>query len=256
VLGYLEILRSSQPPRERQQEYLADMQEATDRVNQIIRDLLDFARPVKTEARIADVRRVVDHSLKLLRPQKKFKQVDVSVELVDTHGNPLDPGAPPLTVHMNEGRLQQILVNLLMNAADALEGRGSITVRAQDAGERVTIAVRDGGPGIQPSQQRRIFDPFFTTKDPGEGTGLGLAICYSLASAFGGEIAVDSEPGAGATFTVSLWKPEHAPPDTGRDAENLAILDAIPEAGPRGRGRGPDGAGGADPAAERNESAR
>jgi signal transduction histidine kinase len=237
VLGYLEILRDSQPPRERQREYLVDMQEATDRVNQIIRDLLDFARPAKTEARVAEVRRVIDHSLKLLRPQKKFKQVQVTVEVVDPLGSPrdgLDPDLPPLCVYMNEGRLQQVLVNLLMNAADALDGQGAITVRAQDLGERVTVAVCDGGPGIPLAQQRRIFDPFYTTKDPGEGTGLGLAICYSLVTAFGGDIAVESEPGEGATFTVTLWKPEHAPPDSGRDPDSLNILEAFPARGPEG----------------------
>ena len=224
VLGYLEILQQGGVSEERRKEYLTDIQEATDRINNIIRDLLDFARPSKEEATHALLPRVIENSIKLLRPQKKFREVDVSVETLDIEGSGTET---PFTAHMNEGRLQQVLVNLLMNAADAMGGRGCIVVRTRDCGARVRIEVHDEGPGIPKAQQRRIFDPFYTTKDPGEGTGLGLAICYSLVAAFDGEIAVSSQPGDGATFLVELWKPEHAPPDTGRGREHLSLLDSL-----------------------------
>ncbi len=201
ILGYLEILRRSEVCPEERASYLADMTEATERISGIIRDLLDFSRPVQDEDDGADLDRAIASTRKLLRPQKRFREVVVE-----------GPAAPTrLRVHMSEGRLQQILVNLLMNAADAMQGRGRVEIRVEDRGEKVGLIVADEGPGIPPEAQRRVFDPFYTTKEPGEGTGLGLAICHSLVQAFGGEISLDSEEGRGATFTIELWKAGQEP---------------------------------------------
>jgi len=117
--------------------------------------------------------------------------------------------APVPPVVANEGRLGQVFLNLLVNAAQAIpEGRAEahrIRVRAAPAGgDRVAIEISDDGAGIPPEILPRIFDPFFTTKPPGEGTGLGLSICHSIVSALGGEIEVESEVGRGSTFRVLL----------------------------------------------------
>lgn len=196
ILGYLEILRRSDVTNEERLSYLDDVTEATERISGIIRDLLDFSRPVREGDDCAGLDRVIASTGKLLEPQKRFREVELT----------LPDEASGLAVHMNEGRLQQVLVNLLMNAADAMEGRGRVSIAVEPDGERVRIVVTDQGPGIPAAEQRRVFDPFYTTKDPGEGTGLGLSICYSLVSAFGGDISLESAPGRGTTFTIELWK--------------------------------------------------
>jgi len=119
-------------------------------------------------------------------------------------------------LHVDEGQvlaeikpsqLQQILVNLLLNAADAMKGRGRVTVRAAREDRMVSLSVRDEGPGIPDDDRERIFDPFFSTKPPGEGTGLGLPICAQIVEVYGGDIRVESAPGEGACFTLRLWAP-------------------------------------------------
>ena len=106
----------------------------------------------------------------------------------------------------DEHPLGQVLVNLLLNAADAMGGRGRVTIHAARAkdGARVEFTVRDTGPGIPPELLPQLFDPFFTTKPPGEGTGLGLAICHSLVTSFGGTISAANAPDGGAEFRIEL----------------------------------------------------
>jgi signal transduction histidine kinase len=106
-------------------------------------------------------------------------------------------------VRANDSKLLQILINLFLNAADAMGARGQITVEAEDLVGRVEIRVRDQGPGVPREDRLRIFDPFFTTKDPGQGTGLGLAVSRSIAQAWGGDLRL-AESEAGALFVISL----------------------------------------------------
>jgi C4-dicarboxylate-specific signal transduction histidine kinase len=111
---------------------------------------------------------------------------------------------PALTVRTVRHKLGQVLLNLLVNAIQAMKGDGTVTVDAAlDAGE-VRLAVRDSGPGIPPDHLSRIFDPFFTTKAPGEGTGLGLSVSLGLMRSLGGGLSARSEPGEGATFELTL----------------------------------------------------
>lgn len=116
---------------------------------------------------------------------------------------------PPIMCDRNS--IMQVLINLLTNAADAMPHGGKIIIRTRyDANnERIMLQVADTGEGIPEKNLSKIFDPFFTTKDVGEGTGLGLSIVMSIIQAHGGEVRVDSEPGQGAMFTVSL--PEKPP---------------------------------------------
>ena len=109
-----------------------------------------------------------------------------------------------LLVQGSRGQLEQVVTNLLMNACQALDGAGSITVRGQCLDDEVRLQVIDDGPGMDPDVRDRIFEPFFTTKPEGSGTGLGLSVSAGIVREHGGRIEVASEPDQGATFTVSL----------------------------------------------------
>ena len=107
------------------------------------------------------------------------------------------------------GQLNQLFMNLLVNAGQAIKGPGTITLAVRRVKDGVAVTVRDTGPGIPPEVQRHIFEPFFTTKPVGEGTGLGLSISYGIVERHHGTIQVDTAPGGGTAFTV--WLPQHQP---------------------------------------------
>jgi len=115
------------------------------------------------------------------------------------------------SVEMNRGEMQQVLINLVVNAMQAMDGGGLLTLESRDVSgedfEGVTLVVRDTGHGINSADLGRIFDPFFTTKKQ-RGTGLGLSISYAIVQRYGGRISVESQPGVGTTFT--LWLRRHA----------------------------------------------
>ncbi|HKN87744.1 MAG TPA: ATP-binding protein, partial [Nitrospiraceae bacterium] len=100
--------------------------------------------------------------------------------------------------------IDQVFVNLITNAVDAMQGRGRLTLLTEFLNERLELRISDTGCGIPPSLISKIFDPFMTTKDPGKGTGLGLSIAYKIVSKYGGHINVKSEEGRGSTFTISF----------------------------------------------------
>jgi signal transduction histidine kinase len=113
----------------------------------------------------------------------------------------------------NSGQLQQVLLNLVLNARDAMLDGGHLTIQTREQDGSAVITVRDTGIGMTAEQTRRIFDPFFTTKGPKKGTGLGLAVSYGIIKEHSGTITVESQPGAGSTFSVEIplaAKPGHA----------------------------------------------
>jgi two-component system, NtrC family, sensor kinase len=164
------------------------------RIDAIVRDLLDLARPVRLEPGPVALGFAVEDALALARAQERFRRVEVQVEV------PAD--LPP--VRAEARRLAQVLLNVLLNAGDAMGGQGEVRLEARREGEAVVVRVTDRGPGISPELRSRVFDPFFTTKAPGQGTGLGLAVCQAAMEAFGGAIAVEGGPGGGATFRLTL----------------------------------------------------
>jgi signal transduction histidine kinase len=195
-----------------------------ERIKQIVRDLKAFAQPHDESVTIVDVRPVVDFSLKMAGNEIRRR-----AQLVTRFDE-----VPP--VWAIPGRLEQVFVNLLINAAHAVPPgnvRGSsigVTVRAESntgtGGERVIVEITDTGVGIPAQNLDRIFDPFFTTKPVGVGTGLGLSICHSIVTAFGGELSVESEEGKGSTFRVSLPRADELPEPA--DAElRAARLPAV-----------------------------
>ena len=180
-------------------DFLRRMRKETERINVVVRDLLDYARPeesvVSVRPSFASVSDVVDDALALVRPQKDFKSITTHLEL-----------APNLRVAVSPQRLTQVLLNLLLNAGAALASRpeGTIVVRAQKDGEAVRIEVEDDGPGVSAELVDRIFDPFVTTKDVGAGTGLGLSVCRGIVEGASGTLRLDRIYEEGARFVVTL----------------------------------------------------
>jgi two-component system NtrC family sensor kinase len=164
------------------------------RAKRIVNGVLDFSRPSEEAMGPVPLGAVVDEALLLLRHHARFKRV--AAERV------VEPGLPP--VIGSAPQLVQVLVALLLNAADAMEGAGSVLVRAARDGNDAMLEVTDRGHGIAPGDLARVFEPFYSTKPPGRGTGLGLAICFGLVRDHGGRIEVESAVGRGSTFRVRI----------------------------------------------------
>jgi C4-dicarboxylate-specific signal transduction histidine kinase len=171
---------------------MAQVRKATD----IISHLRTFGRAAPVSVEVVDVDEVIERSLSLVQEQLKLRGIEVELELCRDE----------LVLHGNSIQLEQVFINLLTNARDALEGAQDKRIRilTQREGEVIRITVSDTGPGIPPEIEARVFDPFFTTKEVGSGTGLGLSITYSIVKEHAGEIWVSSRPGTGATFEIEL----------------------------------------------------
>ena len=196
ISGYTGVARSRLPagadPDLR--EALDRIAAAAGRIDQTVRGLLDFARPAPIELRPVSVEAALEAAVDLARVQPRLRGVEVVVAL--------PPGLPPALA--DERQLCQVFLNLLLNAGDAMEGRGRVVVGGRVSPRALEITVVDIGPGIAPQDLDRVFDPFFTTKDPGAGSGLGLAISHSIIESFGGSIQVANAEGGGAAFTLRL----------------------------------------------------
>jgi PAS domain S-box-containing protein len=171
------------------------------RCRDIVRGLLDFARPGQVAHRKADLNAIVQAALELLRGQSLFNDIELRLQLATA----------PVEVDCSSSQLQQAFTNLLVNAAEAMNGRGPITVASwrDPPSGRAAVSIADTGCGIPPESLGQIFEPFFTTKQEGHGTGLGLAIVYGIVERHGGTVKVESRLGEGTTFTV--WLPLPGP---------------------------------------------
>jgi signal transduction histidine kinase len=200
VLGYLEMLEQSDLPPEERTRAFEEMARATRRIDRVIRDLLAFARPERREdGQPADLPDVVARVVGLVGAHRKLRGVTVETRSVESL-----PESHHL-VDISAAHLEQILVNLLINGADAMDGRGSLVLRASATGSDVVLDVRDEGPGVPMVDRERIFEPFYSTKATRDGTGLGLAISRQLAEAYGGRLeAVDPSPERGACLRLTL----------------------------------------------------
>lgn len=175
-------------------DFLRRIGEEVQRIDAIVRDLLDFARPAALALGPVEVVAALEAAARLARMQGRFREVRLEVRLA--------PGLP--SVQADERRLSQVFLNLLLNAGDAMAGAGRVEVTGRLDGDQVVIEVSDSGPGLSPEARLRLFDPFFTTKEPGQGTGLGLSVCHGLIASFGGAIEAGEAPGGGARFTLRL----------------------------------------------------
>jgi two-component system NtrC family sensor kinase len=195
----LALRREALAPDERPSfdEYLTIIDAEVQRCRRIVDGLLDFARPQSGARQLVSVNDAVEHTLFLLKHHRGFRRLTVTAELA--------PDLPP--VRGDGERLIQTFMALMLNAMDAMDGRGRLTVRTRlnpARGDEILVEVIDTGHGIPQEHMPRIFEPFYTTKAPGRGTGLGLSICYGIVQEHRGRIEVESQPGVGSNFKVYL----------------------------------------------------
>jgi two-component system, NtrC family, sensor kinase len=200
LMGLEDLVLAGGLTPEEEHDFLTRMRKETERIHRILRDLLQFARPAaqplagEDEQEPGDVDTAARDTAALVAPQRSLQDISLKLEV--------DPGLP--AVSLGHEQLMQVILNLVMNAADAVGAGGNVRVAATRTGNRVRLLVEDDGPGVDPRVQAQLFEPFVTTKDVGKGTGLGLAVCRGLVEAAGGSITLDTEYGRGARFLVDL----------------------------------------------------
>jgi two-component system, NtrC family, sensor kinase len=196
ILLFSRLIIQQVPPQGRIRENLDRIEKETKRCHTIVKSLLDFARERKPLVESLHINEVLDATLKLFEGQFLFQNVEVVREY----------GANLPAIEADHSQLEQVFMNIILNAVDAMNGRGRLVLATREGEQAgfVEAGISDTGSGISQENLDRIFDPFFTTKGVGHGTGLGLSVSYGIVQAHGGDIAVTSTPGSGATFTVSL----------------------------------------------------
>jgi two-component system NtrC family sensor kinase len=238
ILGYTSILDKGGIDQEETKDYLKRIENEIERINRIVRELLDFSRPSKHEIRDIEVNSVVKNTLSLLSYQKNFKNIETQLEL--------QPDLP--MIKGDESQFSQVLINIILNAMDAMPNGGHLRIQTENlfansllgdglqplfpprrkgdpmesdysqlrkpdpfsalltkfskGDQFVKIMISDTGAGIGQENLEKIFDPFFTTKGPDKGTGLGLSISLSIIESMGGRIRVESEVGKGSAFEI------------------------------------------------------
>ncbi len=193
IAGVMQIVGRDLPPSSPACDVVKDVQEEVLRINRIVSDLLETARPRAPEYQLADLNSTVEHAVSFARQQALSKPIEIEFRK-----------APDLGLVEHDPRqLHQVLLNLLLNAIQALNGAGRVSVMlAQSDENTVSISISDTGLGIAPENLTHIFRPFFTTK--GHGTGLGLPLARRIAEDHGGKLEVTSDLGHGSTFTLVL----------------------------------------------------
>ena len=193
VRNYIQDMLEDIPADSPLWERLMRVEKATGRCKRIVSDLLAFARENK-ESKMVDINGIIEKTLEGAQEEISNPKITISKEL--------EPDLPE--VKADPLQIQQVFMNLIMNASDAIKGEGQVIVRTSKTPRNIIVEISDTGEGIPEEIQDKIFDPFFTTKAPGKGTGLGLAISYNIIKRFNGDIRVKSQKGTGATFTIIL----------------------------------------------------
>jgi hypothetical protein len=194
ISTYAQMLAKQVQDDDQKSRLLDKIARQTFRASEIVNSLLSFSRTSSTEFEDVDLNRIIRDTFNLIEHQLEKSRIRLDLDLAES--------LP--AVRGNFGKLQQVFLNLLLNARDAMEGGGKLTVVSRPAGIGVRIEIRDTGPGIPRELLNRIFDPFFTTKGDRKGTGLGLSVTYGIVEEHGGMIEADSNPGAGATFRLEF----------------------------------------------------
>jgi len=238
ILGYTSILAREEATREETQDYLKRIEKEIERINRIVKELLNFARPSRLEIQEVEINRVIEDTLSLLSYQKSFKNIETRLNL--------QPDLP--MIKANESQLSQVFINIVLNAVDAMPDGGVLSIETENyvVGRSVTgdlehpyfprrrddpletdyfhlrspnpfsvlftkfirddrlikVKISDTGMGIKKEDLEKVFDPFFTTKDPDKGTGLGLSISLRIIESLGGEVKVRSEERKGSAFEI------------------------------------------------------
>lgn len=194
ISSYAQMLLQQVQDHDPKRKLLEKIHLQTVRASGIVNNLLNFSRVGDAQFREVDINQVLEDTLQLLEPQLRNAKFTVTC----TYGERLQPA------YGSASKLQQVFMNLILNARDAMPNGGRLTVHTRAVDTSLVIDFRDTGVGIAPENIARIYDPFFTTKDVGQGTGLGLALSYGIIQEHNGRIFVESRPGEGAHFTIKL----------------------------------------------------
>lgn len=196
ILIYSQLLLEDTDKNNPYYENLEKIVKETTRCKNIVKGLLQFARPKEPETTLTNVNDILDKALSLMESQAIFQNITIKREY---------SSSIPRIIADNT-QLQQVFINIIINAADAMEGRGVLTLKTSlgEDEQHIEISITDTGHGIMKEDMKRLFEPFFTTKEVGSGTGLGLAISYSIIQKHDGIIEVQSQKGKGSTFTIKL----------------------------------------------------
>lgn len=210
VLGYLDLLAQPDLSDDERKDFLQRADKEIQRINTIIRQLLDFARAKGSTSQNVSVHAILDELVTIMRMQPIMADIEIHCALHASND----------VVWADSDQLRQVFLNLMLNAADAIKsdaatGKGRVEIRTADlgpipdgAGDHLEVIIEDNGPGIPHQDRETVFDPFFTTKEPGKGTGLGLAVSYTIIEQMGGTISVHSPEGKGAAIKVVLSSAE------------------------------------------------
>jgi signal transduction histidine kinase len=202
ILGYLELLKRGDLKHEENKDFVERIESEVTRINQIIRELLDFSRPASAEHEEIEIHQLIMETVSLLKLQPMMDQIEIRQEL----------DAIKDVVWAGMTQLKQVFLNIILNAADAMidtessDGLSSKALRidTENEDDSIMISFTDTGIGISPEELGRIFDPFFTTKEPGKGTGLGLSVCYTIIEGLGGRIRAESVLGKGTEVIIAI----------------------------------------------------
>jgi len=215
------LLAESIPPDDGDRELVDDIEGAVVRAAALTRQLLAFSRKQVSEPVVLDVNLVVNDTRKLLR-----RMVGVDVDVITS----LEPDLR--TVRIDRNQLVQVILNLAVNARDAMSGRGTLRIATRNVDDGIAIEVTDNGSGMSSEVQARACEPFFTTKAPGKGTGMGLAVVHGIVDQAKGRIDIASQLGSGTTFRIALpavggriETPRNITEDTNRGVETILIVD-------------------------------
>ena len=169
------------------------MIQEVDRLNRVISELLEFARPTELKLKTTDVNSLIEHSVRLIEKEASDKNIDIKLDL----------SQPPLSAQIDSDRFSQCLLNLYLNALQAMEKGGQLSIKDSLTHDNlIVIEIRNTGSGIKAENLNKIFDPYYTTKT--KGTGLGLAIVHKIVEAHNGSIKVRSISGQGTSFIISI----------------------------------------------------
>jgi len=194
ISSYSQMLKKEIRPEDSRFKLLEKITNQTFRASEIVNNLLNFSRTTATEFTDVDVHQVIVDTMSLLEHQFRKAQIRVESELIAE--NPVIFG--------NAGKLQQVFLNLFLNARDAMSDGGELRILTEAIDAKLEVTVQDTGSGISRENIKKIYDPFFTTKAVGKGTGLGLSVSYGIVQEHGGNIVVDSKLGRGTAFKVEL----------------------------------------------------
>jgi len=205
ILGYLEIIRKGEIDKENESDFLNRIETEISRINVIIKQLLEFSRPASGIPEEIGIHELLERTVEMIKPQPMMEGIEIELEL-ETGRN---------IIRADPNQLQQVFINILINAADEFAEAGipgnlekKLVIKSSSTSNDIEIRFMDNGAGIPLEQLNHIFDPFYTTKDPGKGTGLGLSVSYRIIEELNGQIYAESEPGKGTTIVVRL--PLHA----------------------------------------------